>query len=176
MKSLPARLLALLRDPTSAPPPSEVLRTTAAAVGSLLLAELFRLPNPYWAAISCLIVVLSSAGSELAVSVQRCFGTALGAGLAAGSQHFLAAGPACFGLTVLTLGLACCLGRIHRGAFRYGSIAAAIVILVPRTDSAALVALHRFIEVSLGIAAGLATALVWPLPRPTAPSRPVPLA
>ncbi len=58
----------------------------------------------------------------------------------------------------------CCVARINRGAFRYGCIAAAIVILVPHSGNAGMVALHRFVEVSLGIGVGLATATVWPRP------------
>jgi len=165
MKPRSFRLAELLLDPKSSPPALEVVRTTAAAVGSLLLAELLRLPNPYWATISCLIVVLSSAGSELAVSVQRCIGTGIGAALAAAVDHYLGSGPLSFGVTVLAFGMVCCAGRVNRGAFRYVSIAAAIVILVPHAGSAGLVAFHRFIEVSLGIGVGLATAIVWPAPR-----------
>jgi uncharacterized membrane protein YgaE (UPF0421/DUF939 family) len=167
MTRRPTRSTGLLLDPKNCPPALDVVRTTLAAMGSLLLAELLRLPNPYWATISCLIVVLSSAGSELAVSVQRCVGTGFGAALAAVADHFLGSSPWSFGLSVLALGMICCVGRVNRGAFRYGSIAAAIVILVPHAGGSGLVALHRFVEVSLGIGVGLVTAIAWP--RPTTP-------
>lgn len=145
----------------------DVVRTAAAAVASLLLADLCRLPNGYWAAISCLIVMLSAAGSELAVSVQRCAGTALGAAVGAGAMVLLGSSAWSFGAAVLAIGIFCWAARIERAAFRYGAIAAAIVILVPHAEGAAQVALHRFVEVSLGIAVGLVTAPVWPQ-RPVA--------
>jgi uncharacterized membrane protein YccC len=148
----------------------DAFRTTAAAVLALLLADLLRLPNGYWAAISCLIVVLSAAGSEWAVSVQRCVGTAMGAATGAAAVHCLGGGFVAFGLAVLAIGVLCWAARVDRAAFRYGSIAAAIVILVPHQEGAGRVALHRFVEVSLGIAVGLATATAWPRrPGPKVP-------
>jgi uncharacterized membrane protein YgaE (UPF0421/DUF939 family) len=161
-----ASIEATLLGPENSPTALEVIRTTTAAMVALLLARQLHLPNPYWATISCLIVVLSASGSELAVSVQRCIGTGIGAALAALSDHFLGSSPWSFGATVLAFGTACWAARINLGAFRYGSIAAAIVILVPHDQSAAVVAIHRFIEVSLGIGVGLATALMWPAKRP----------
>jgi hypothetical protein len=41
------------------------------------------------------------------------------------------------------------------------NITLAIVMLVPRSTSARLVALHRFFEVSIGIAVGLALFAIW---------------
>jgi uncharacterized membrane protein YgaE (UPF0421/DUF939 family) len=150
------------------PAPVDVLRTAVAAVASLFLAELFRLPNGYWAAISCLIVMLSTAGSELAVSVQRWAGTALGAATGAAAVYLLGSSAWSFGLSVLAIGLLCWAAHVDRAAFRYGSIASAIIILVPHQEDPAQVALHRFVEVSLGVGVGLAVATVWPPRRPPA--------
>src|SRR5580704_9819147 len=64
-------------------------RTTVAATLSLYLANLFKLPESYWAAITSLIVMQSTLGDTLNVSGQRLAGTAMGA--AAGallSRHF----------------------------------------------------------------------------------------
>src|SRR5258707_8652664 len=55
------------------------LRTAVAAVASVLVARLFRLPETYWAAITTLVITQSSLGAALAVSWQRFVGTALGA-------------------------------------------------------------------------------------------------
>ena len=46
--------------------------------------------------------------------------------------------------------------QVPRSAYRYASITMAIVILVTRSGSAKLVAFHRFFEVALGVAVGLA--------------------
>jgi uncharacterized membrane protein YccC len=54
-------------------------RTAVAAVVSLLVAQLFRLPEAYWAPITTLVITQSSLGAALTVSWQRLVGTALGA-------------------------------------------------------------------------------------------------
>ena len=60
--------------------------------------------------------------------------------------------------------------RIDRPAYRYASISLAIVMLVGRVNTGMIVALHRFVEVSIGIAAGLAISAVWPEERGRAAS------
>lgn len=166
----PPRFVRFVFGSSNFPALVDVVRTAAAAVASLLLADLCQLPNGYWAAISCLIVMLSAAGSELAVSVQRCAGTALGAAAGAAAMALLGSSAWSFGAAVLAIGVFCWSARVDRAAFRYGAIAAAIVILVPHGENAVRVALHRFIEVSLGIAVGLATATLWPQsPGPRGP-------
>jgi uncharacterized membrane protein YccC len=166
----PPRFILLVVGSNNFPALVDVIRTASAAVVSLCLAELFRLPNGYWAAISCLIVMLSTAGSELEVSVQRCAGTAIGAATGAAAMGLFGSSAWSFGLAVLAIGVFCWAARVDRAAFRYGSIASAIVILVPHQEGAAQVALHRFIEVSLGIAVGLLTSTVWPQrPNSTGP-------
>jgi uncharacterized membrane protein YccC len=60
------------------------VRTAVAAVVSLLVARLFRLPEAYWAAISTLkIVMQSTLGTALPISAQRFAGTAVGAAVGA---------------------------------------------------------------------------------------------
>src|SRR4051795_9855466 len=54
-------------------------RTAVAAVASVLAARLFRLPEPYWAPITTLVITQSSVGAAFAVSWQRFVGTILGA-------------------------------------------------------------------------------------------------
>ena len=59
------------------------------------------------------------------------------------------------------IGLLCVALRVERSAYRYASITLAIVMLVPRSGSGRLVAIHRFFEVSIGIAVGLAFFALW---------------
>src|SRR5260370_1401887 len=54
-------------------------RTAVAAVVSLLVAHLFRLPEAYWSPISTLVIMQSTLGASLPVSAQRFAGTAFGA-------------------------------------------------------------------------------------------------
>jgi uncharacterized membrane protein YccC len=137
-------------------------RTAIAAVASLLVARLFRLPATYWAPITTLVITQSSLGAAFAVSSQRFVGTVLGAlvgGVAAGyfGPHVLV-----FGICVFILGLLCALTRTGTTAYRFGGVTLAIVILIPRLDPPWVVAFQRFAEVSVGIGVALLLAVLWP--------------
>lgn len=137
-------------------------RTAIAAVTSLLLARLFRLPEAYWAAITTLVIMQSTLGAALTVSGQRFAGTALGAALGAFVATYFGASAAAFAVAVFLAGLLCAPLRLDRSAYRFASITLAIVMLVTRVNAAWIIALHRFIEVSVGIAIGLALTALWP--------------
>jgi uncharacterized membrane protein YccC len=138
------------------------VRTAVAAVASWSVGRLFGLPEAYWAPITTLMIVQSSLGAALTVSWQRFVGTALGSSVGAIVETYF--GPRVFalGVGVLILGLLCAATKVDRSAYRFGGIALAIVLLVPRTGSAWQIALHRFAEVSIGIAVALFLTLVWP--------------
>lgn len=137
-------------------------RTALAAVVSVLIARLFRLPESYWAPITTLVITQSSLGAALAVSGQRFFGTALGALVGAIVASRFGPGVLVFGVSVFLLGLICAVVRVDRSAYRFGGITLAIVLLIPRTDPPWQTALHRFAEVSIGIGVALVLAVVWP--------------
>jgi uncharacterized membrane protein YccC len=145
-------------------PPSiaHAARTAAAAVVSLLVARLFRLPEAYWAAITTLIVMQSTLGAALPVSAQRFGGTALGAALGGLAGTYFPGNALVFGVGVLVIGIICTALRVERSAYRYASITLAIVMLITRSTSHWAIAFHRFIEVSIGIAVGLALTALWP--------------
>jgi hypothetical protein len=63
---------------------------------------------------------------------------------------------------VFLIGLLCVLLRIERSAYQYASITLTIVMLVTRSTSGPLIAIHRFFEVSLGLAVGLMLSAIWP--------------
>src|SRR5438874_7840780 len=54
------------------------------------------------------------------------------------------------------------------GAYRYASITLTIIVLIPRANPAWIVALHRFIEVSVGIIVALLVVAIWPERSPIA--------
>jgi uncharacterized membrane protein YccC len=137
-------------------------RTAVAAIVSYLVARLFRLPEAYWASISTLIVMQSTLGAALPVSVQRFAGTAIGAAVGAATVTFFGGSFWTFGIAVFLVGILCAVLRVERSNYRYASITLAIVMLVPRSTSAWLIAIHRFCEVSLGIAVGLMLSAIWP--------------
>jgi uncharacterized membrane protein YccC len=51
--------------------------------------------------------------------------------------------------------------RLERSSYRYAGMTMAIVMLVP-AHSGWVLALHRFFEVSVGIAVGLVISALWP--------------
>jgi uncharacterized membrane protein YccC len=138
------------------------VRTAVAAVVSLLVARLFRLPEAYWAAISTLIVMQSTLGAALPISAQRFAGTAVGAAVGAVVGTYFPGNILVFGIAVFVIGILCAAFRVERSAYRYASITLAIVMLVTRSNREWVIAVHRFLEVSIGIAVGLAITALWP--------------
>ena len=116
-------------------------RTAVAVIVSVLVAV----------AITTLVITQSSLGAALSLSWERFIGTALGAAVGATAATYFGPRVFIFGVSIFLLGLLCAVTKSDRSAYRFGGIALTIVLLVPRTGSAWLVAFHRFSEVSIGI-------------------------
>jgi uncharacterized membrane protein YccC len=142
-------------------------RTTAAAVGSLLLARLLRMPEAYWAAITSMIVMQSTLGAAWTISKERLAGTALGAAMGGLLAMYLGANTIVFGAGVFVMGVICAMLHITRNAYRYAGITLAIVMLVAGTQPAWITAIHRFIAIAVGIVVGLIVTAAWPEARPS---------
>src|ERR1700674_343746 len=140
----------------------DAARTTVAAVASLLLARLLKLPEFYWAPISA-IVILHSTIDPLTLAWQRFAGTALGAALGALIAAYLHPNWIVYGAGIYVCGILCALLRMD-SAYRFAAITLTIVLLVAHTRPPWIVAAHRFVEVSLGIAVALVVTVVWPAP------------
>jgi len=139
-----------------------VVRTSIAAVVSLLIARLFKLPEAYLAAITTLVVMQSSLGAALTVSWQRFAGSAIGAAAGALFATYFGSNTAMFGVGIFVMGIVCAALRLDKAAYRFAGITLAIIMLFAHSAPAWIVAVHRFIEVALGIAVGLALTAVWP--------------
>src|SRR5436190_7945256 len=137
-------------------------RTAIAAVASLLVARLFRLPEAYWAPITTMVITQSSLGAAFAVSWQRFVGTFLGAAVGAIVASYFGPHALVFGTSLFILGMLRILTQSDSTAYRFGGVALAIVLMVPRTGPAWQIALHRFIEVSIGIGVALILSVLWP--------------
>jgi uncharacterized membrane protein YccC len=137
-------------------------RTTVAAVASLLIARSFRLPEAYWAAIATMIVMQSTLGAAWTISKERFAGTALGAASGALLATYFGSSVLAFGIGLFALGVLCAILCINRNAYRYAGITLVIVMLIARTQPAWIIALHRSIEMSVGIAVGLLLTAIWP--------------
>jgi uncharacterized membrane protein YccC len=67
------------------------------------------------------------------------------------------------------LGLLCTALRLDRAAYRFAGITVTVIMLIAHTEGVWLAALHRFIEVSIGIGIGVLVTALWP----EDPARPV---
>ena len=142
----------------------DTARTTVAAVVSMLLARLLKLPEFYWAPISA-IVIIQSAIDPKTLAWQRFAGTALGAAMGALIGTVFPASPTntwVYAGAIFLAGVLCVLLRF-RGAYRFAAITLSIILPIAHTRVAWIVAWHRFVEVSLGIAVALTIAVLWPI-------------
>lgn len=137
-------------------------RTAVAAAASLVVARLFALPEAYWAPISTLIVMQSTLGAAWTVSRRRLVGTALGTAFGGLIASVFEPGLLVFAAGIFVLGLICASLRVHQSAYRFAGITFSIVVLVVRAQTPAVVATHRFVEVSIGIAVALVLTGLWP--------------
>jgi uncharacterized membrane protein YgaE (UPF0421/DUF939 family) len=140
------------------------LRTAAAAVLSLMLAHALKLPEFYWAPISTIVILLSPS-DPFTLAWQRFAGTALGAVVGALIATFFPMNWMVYGAGILVCGILSALLRLG-GAYRFVAITLTIILLIAHAAPPWIVAYHRFIEVSLGIAVALVVTKVWRLPAP----------
>jgi uncharacterized membrane protein YgaE (UPF0421/DUF939 family) len=138
----------------------DAARTTVAAVASLLLASLLKLPESYWAPISAIVIIQSTLNAK-DVAWQRFAGTALGAVLGALIATFLPSNALVYAAAIFVCGALCALLRL-RTAYRFAAITLSIILLIAHQSPAWIVAAHRFVEVSVGIAVALVVAQLWP--------------
>ena len=142
-------------------------RTAIAAVLSLAAARLLGLAEAYWAPITTIVVMQSTLGASWTASRQRFVGTAIGAILGGVVVSLIGGGWLVFTVGTFALGLICGAVGLDMSAYRFAGITFAIVALVSRAEAPAVIALHRFIEVCLGLLVALIGAAVWPAPEPT---------
>lgn len=138
------------------------LKTGLAGILSAYAAPFLGLPEGYWAVISAIIVMQSNVGATVTASRDRLAGTAIGAlvgGVFVGvfGPHTLVSGVA------VTLAiLACALLRLPQ-SYRLAGVTVVILTLISREGSVWVLAVHRFLEVSLGILVALfVNATIWP--------------
>jgi len=135
------------------------LRVAIASVLSYLLAKGLRLPEFYWAPISTVVILLSTI-DPLTLAWQRFAGTAVGAALAALIATHFNANWAVYGAGIFVCGILSAALRLST-AYRFAAITLSIVLLVAHGRPPWTMAVHRFIEVSLGIAVALLVTWLW---------------
>ena len=141
---------------------THAIRTAVAATVSVIIAQLVQMPEAYWAAIATLVVMQSSLGATLTLSIERIVATAVGASVGAVEAHVFGASLIAYALAIILTGLLSIAFRLEKTAYRYASVTLTIIVLIPRSGAPWTIALHRFIEVSVGIMVALAVVAVWP--------------
>lgn len=137
-------------------------RTAIACALSLIGANLLGLEESYWAPITTVIVMQSTLGTSWDTSKQRLIGTVIGT-VTAGAMFMLKLPmPLVLGIGIFVMGLICAGLNLVQSAFRFAGVTFAIIILLPHTGTVWEIGMHRFIEVSLGIAVALAVSAVGP--------------
>jgi uncharacterized membrane protein YccC len=121
------------------------------------------LPEPYWAPIAAVVVLYPDREATRRAAGQRFLGTLLGSliGWASAWAH---GNILVYGLSVLAAVGLCHLLRLDAAA-RLCAVAVTVITLIPRAQPAYVVAFHRFVEVSYGVACALAFTVVTDLAR-----------
>ena len=109
-------------------------------------------------------MILLSSINPLTLAWQRFVGTALGAVIGALIATFFQPNWMVYGIGIFVCGILSAVLRLG-GAYRFAAITLSIVLLIAHTAPPWTVSLHRFVEVSLGIAVALVTTLVWRVPK-----------
>jgi uncharacterized membrane protein YgaE (UPF0421/DUF939 family) len=130
-----------------------------AAIISLWLANLFKLPHAYWAAVSAIVVMGWDSTLTFASCRDRVLGTAAGALLGwvtfyAWHGHYIL-----YGVSVALCVFACSALQFDK-AGRLAAATLSIIVLVPLDAPPSRVALGRFLEVGIGVTVALVVSLV----------------
>lgn len=156
-------------DKKNLPSITHAVRTAIAATVSVLIARLVQMPEAYWAAIATLVIMQSTLGATLTLSIERIVATAVGASVEALEANYFSANLVAFAVAIFLLGLLSIAFRLEKTAYRYASITLTIIVLIPRLAAPWTIALHRFLEVSVGIIVALAVVALWPEQRRLSP-------
>lgn len=113
------------------------------------------LKEVYWAPIAAVVVLYPGVEATKKAGLSRFFGTTLGSLIGWGSAAWWHHNLLLYGVgVVIAVGL-CYLLRLEDAA-RLCAVAVTVITLVPRTAPPHVVAFHRFLEVSYGVACALA--------------------
>ena len=149
-------------DAQNLPSIIHAIRTAIAATASVVIARLAQMPEVYWAAIATLVVMQSTLGATLTLSIERIVATAVGASVGALEANYFRANLVAYAVAIFFVGLLSFAFRLEKTAYRYASITLTIIVLIPRSEAPWATALHRFLEVSIGIIVALAVVALSP--------------
>jgi uncharacterized membrane protein YccC len=157
-------------DEKNLPSITHAIRTALAATASVIIARLVQMPEAYWAGIATLVIMQSTLGATLTLSIERIVATAVGALVGALEATYCSANLVAYTVAIFLIGLLSIAFRLEKTAYHYASITLTIIVLIPRSAAPWNTALHRFIEVSVGIIVALAVVGLWPEHRRLSPN------
>src|SRR5947209_20361719 len=103
-------------DEKNLPSITHAIRTAIAATASVVIARLAQMPEVYWAAIATLVVMQSTLGATLTLSIERIVATAVGASVGALEANYFRANLFAYAVAIFFVGLlsfAFQIGRAH---------------------------------------------------------------
>jgi uncharacterized membrane protein YgaE (UPF0421/DUF939 family) len=127
-------------------------------------ARLFPLPEPYWAPIAAIVVLYPDREATMKAAWQQFLGTAAGSVVGWASAAWWHGNLVVYGVAVWCAVGLCYLLRLEAAA-RLCAVAVTVITLIPRPEPAHLVAFHRFVEVSYGVACALVCTVATDLAR-----------
>ena len=136
---------------------------SGAGLLAYVLAELFALPQIYWAVFSAIIIMQASVGGSIKATTDRLIGT-IGGAVAGGAVAYLSPHT-----SVLSLGVALVIALVPLTLvaalwfnYRIAPLTAVIVLLTPGAQQLGPLhsAFHRIVEITLGSFVGLGVSLV----------------
>jgi uncharacterized membrane protein YccC len=132
------------------------LSAALVAVFSFSTASLVAsLREPYWAPIAAVVVLYPDREATRRAAVERILGTIIGSLVGWASAAWWHQNLAVYGLSVVVAVGLCYALRLPNAA-RLGAVTVTVITLIPRPEAAHLIAFHRFVEVSYGVACALA--------------------
>jgi uncharacterized membrane protein YgaE (UPF0421/DUF939 family) len=130
--------------------------TALVAVFSYVTISLLpSLREPYWAPIAAIVVLYRDREATRQAGLQRFLGTGIGCLIGWGAASSWHGHVALYGVAVLLAVGLCHLLRLEAAA-RLCAVSVTVITIIPHAEAAHLVALHRFLEVSYGVACALA--------------------
>jgi len=146
------------------------VKTAVTAVLSIYAANLLHLPQGYWGAMSAIVVMQSEVGATVSASRDRLIGTAIGA-VAGALFCMLGSNVLWFGLaSTLTILICHVLGLEQSATFWPASQSQLLCSCGPRGPPRST-AIHRFLEVELGIGRAFLAPWTWRSSGESSPCR-----
>ena len=113
------------------------------------------LHETYWAPIAAVVVLYPKTEATRQASIDRFLGTVIGSVIGWGAAVWWHENVLLYGVAILFAVSLCYLLRLGN-ASRLCAVAVTVITLVPRSEPAHIVAFHRCVEVSYGVACAFA--------------------